>query len=147
MSTHEYVLLCPIVLPLSCCCMFTQICKQHHILIASLFSISLDMKLRRTGNDRAELYVKSMNSYTVIPSFATFDRVPLSHFLCLSVSTEEDGAMHYIQSLCPADGSLSPHRAQVSCPPYFLCLSSLVLKPLWGGMKECRILTCGAGFH
>lgn len=65
------------------------------------------MELRQTGNDRAELYVRSMNSSTVIPRCATLDRAALSDFLCLSVSAEEDGAMHYMQSLRPADGSLS----------------------------------------
>ncbi|CAB1415291.1 unnamed protein product [Pleuronectes platessa] len=52
-----------------------------------------------------------------------------------SMNAEEDGAMHYIQSACPADRGLSPHRAQVSCPPYFssICLG-LLLKPLGGSV-------------
>lgn len=49
----------------------------------------------------------SFTSGTVIPSFATFDRVPLSPFLCYSESAEEEQALHYIRGLHPADRSLS----------------------------------------
>lgn len=42
---------------------------------SSLVYYSLDMKVREKNR-------KFKNSSTVIPSFATFDRVPLFHFLC-----------------------------------------------------------------
>lgn len=82
--------------------MFIYIYEQRDILIAGVFPTSPDVELRRTGNDRAELYVRSTNSYTVIPRFATLDRVALSDFLCLSVSAEEDGgdALHAESASC-----------------------------------------------
>lgn len=122
--------------------MFTKISKQNHILISSSFSYSIDIKVReKNRKQQSRLHVKSKNFYTVIPGFATFDRVPLSHFLRLSVNAEEDVAMHYIQSLCPADRSLSPHQAQVSCPPCFLLTPPPPKAPL-REYKRVQNLTC-----
>lgn len=90
MEAHEtYCPLCPIYLPHRCC-MFLSIWKQNHP--------QHEIERQEQEMTQPNSTWKAKNSNTVIPSFATFDRVPLSHFLCLSVNSEEDRAMHYIQS-------------------------------------------------
>lgn len=56
-------------------------------------------------------------------NFPTFDRVPLSRFLYLSVNTEEEQTMHYMQGLCPADGRLSTLSSSV--------ISSILSPSVW----------------
>lgn len=75
-------------------------------------------------------------------SFATLDMPAVSPFLCLWVDAEEERAVHYIHALCPADGSPSPHWAQVSHPWCFLHLFGLFLPPLSGSITAYRFSTC-----
>lgn len=67
-----------------------------HIIASELLRVLFNLQTKSHTDSIWRSPTQSEDQETLISSIATFDTEPLSHFPCLSVKAEEDGAMHYI---------------------------------------------------